>query len=190
MLPGNTLSSAPYYAQFAEPIGKQAEPLIDYEMGGSGIGDPGQGLSVQLWKVRVDGDDVKLSAPTVPEFVYITRPGITEISLAFDQNMRAYLAFVQAGTPYLYWWDTLASAMTFTAYPGIITPKVGLDEKRSSELGNSDVIFAYMKAGDLCYRQQRDRFGTERVLKAGANGKLVTIGANSGLRFQFKVKPN
>ncbi len=91
---------------------------------------------------------------------------MTEIALAFDQNMRAHVAFVQSGLAWLWWYDSQVNQMAFTSFPGMSNPRLATDEKRDAELAVSDVVLSYMSGGNLCCRIQRERFTVERVLTA------------------------
>ncbi|UEW68384.1 hypothetical protein [Xanthomonas phage JUN5] len=158
-------------------------------MGGVALNDPSQGLRVQLWRVQVLGTDVVIDHDGGPQQVMFSRPNITEVSLAFDQNMRPYIAFVQDGTAWLWWFDSQAGAMVFSSFPGMVTPRITTDEKRELQLQNSDVILAYVRANNLYFRMQRERFQTERLLASAVNATLVAIGMNRGNRLQFRLRP-
>lgn len=188
MLPGGVLSSIPHPAPFAERVNQRAEPLVDYEMGGIGLQNPNAGLQVKLWTLRSNGQQVTVEADDVAPVLLFTRPGpITLVSLAFDQAMNPHVAFVEDGIAWLWWWDTVANAMTFTAIDGARTPRLGLDEKRSALLSIGDVVLAYMNQSNLCVRYQRERFGTEHVLADGIGQELVSVGSSTAGRFQFML---
>ena len=189
MIPQNRLSTLPVQSSFVEPVSRRTSPLKDYELGGIALQDGSEGIDVQLWTVEVIGNDVWLSAETVAPFIYFSRPNISEVALAFDQNMVPYVAFVQDGVAWLYWFDTAVSAMVFSSFPGMVTPRLVNDEKRMVEANNSDVILAYVSGNNLCFRAQRERFQTEHVLKESVGGTLVAVGMNSGRRLQFRVRP-
>ncbi|CAA2393601.1 hypothetical protein [Xanthomonas phage Tabio] len=189
MFTNNSLSTLPQPSAFVEQVSRRTIPLVDYEMGGVAINDAAQGLQVQLWKVEVLGTDVWLSAPSVPAFLYFSRPDISEVALAFDQNMRPFVAFVQNGVAWLYWYDTQVSAMVFSSFTGAITPRLTTDEKRAIYSSNSDVILAYVRANNLYFRMQRERFQIEHLLASGVNATLVAIGMNRGNRLQFRLRP-
>ncbi|WP_427852920.1 hypothetical protein [Stenotrophomonas acidaminiphila] len=188
MLPGGVLSSIPHPAPFAERVNLRSEPLVDYEMGGIGLQNPNAGLQVKLWTLRSNGQQVTVEADDVPPVLLFERLGpITLVSLAFDQAMNPHVAFVEDGIAWLWWWDTVANAMTFTAIDGARTPRLGLDEKRSALLSIGDVVLAYMNQDNLCVRYQRERFGTEHVMSAGVGQELVSVGASAAGRFQFML---
>lgn len=189
MIPQNRLSTIPVQSRFVDPVSRRTMPRKDYARGGRAVQDGSEGIDVQLWTVEVIGNDVWLSAETVAPFIYFRRPNISEVALAFDQNMVPYVAFVQEGVAWLYWFDTAVSAMVFSSFPGMVTPRLVNDEKRMVESNNSDVILAYVSGNNLCFRAQRERFQTEHVLKASVGGTLGAVGMNSGNRLQFRVRP-
>lgn len=191
-LPQNQLSSEPLPGYFLGARAQVFPDYIDYADGGVGIQDPSLGLDYQVWTAEIVEDIVEdrivLSAPTHPATTVYTGDDITEVSLAFDQNMNPVIAFVEAGVAKLYWYDTLVGEQAVTAIPGGVThPRVALDDNREFNRANSDVILAYIKDGALYYRQQRDRYQIERQLSSGPWIALVRIGMGSTLRFQFQV---
>lgn len=129
-----------------------------------------------------------LDAREVPEFVWIAIPRMTEISFSFDANMQPAVAFVADGQAYLNWYDnTVPGYVTTTLSADVETPRVTLDDKRhvgSNGYQVSDVILAYTRGGNLYYRQQRERYTVERLLKEGVT-PLIKIGFNRQLRLQF-----
>ena len=195
MFVGNILSTTDVAAPL---VGARALPIsgmVDYEDGGIGISDPSEGLLYQIWKATIvdaggSNKEVYFEAPnTAPHLVY-SGGNITEISFTFDQNMRPVLAFVENDLPYFRWYDSSAEAQVVTALDsGVINPRVFLDDKRVLQRGNSDIILGYIKADNLYFRMQRDRFGVEYLLKEGVLS-LSKIGMNRQLRLQFMVMYN
>jgi len=188
MMPDNVLSTVPANAAFSGARALPVTRTVDYEDGGIAIQDPSRGSQYQRWRGRLIGNDILLDAPEVEPFAVYSGAGITEISFTFDQNMRPAIAFVQAGVAKLWWFDSVAGAQVVTEYPGAITPRVILDDKRFTQTSNSDVILGYVRDGALYYRQQRDRFTIERLLDAGPHVGLVKIGFNVQLRLQFLME--
>ena len=188
-LPGESLSSSPRPSQFAGGRALAVSSRQDYETGGVALQDPSRGLQVQMWRARLIGQDVVIDADTVAPVTWYSAPGITEISFTFDQNMRPVLAFVQDGVAKLRWFDPVAGAVVVVDIgAGVVTPRVALDDKRRFGLPDSDVILAYIRGGALYYRQQRERFQTERLLDAGPHYRLIKIGMGRGLRMQFDLE--
>lgn len=190
MLPNDTLSTELVYAPFMQvKVAQHSVPLVDYELGGLAIGDPSGGLDVQLWTARYIGNDVVAFDEAGNGTTVITMPGIVRLSMAFDQNMRPLIAYTTLAGSYLYWFDTFLNAFTTTEIPGALFLRLTLDERRFQFLNNSDVILAYNVGNSLRYRQQRDRFLTERTLVADmGTTRLTAIGTNSFYRLQFKLK--
>ncbi len=191
MLPGDgSLSGVAHIGTFLEPAGVRTVPLVDVELGGTALNDGVAGLYVQLWTVRYARPDVIVSAPTSPDTVLFSREGITELGLAFDQNMSPFVAFVQEGAAKYWWFDTQAGGHVFSDLPvGSITPRCGMDDKRDVLLAGSDIILAYVRGTNLYYRLQRDRYTVEYLLKTAAGSSLVNIGMNTQHRFQFRLMP-
>lgn len=191
MLPLNQLSTVLVIGGYLDPDDNTTTDLVDYELGGIEIQDPSQGLRVKTWVVYIDGQDVKITAEDRQPTVQFTRTGVlTEVSLAFDQNMRPTIAFVEDDVATLYWYDTVAQAAVFSTFTGASTPRVCLDDKRESQLGTSDILLAYIKTNNLYFRAQRDRFTVEYLLYTEINAKLVKLGMTDKNRVQFMLQPN
>lgn len=189
MIPSQRLSTTPIPAPFLPPDDLPPELLTDYELGGIALRDPSQGLQVQVWTATLVGADVTVSAPSVDPTVLFSGSDITELRLAFDQNMNPCIAYVQAGQMILYWFDTFEGGQVFTPFDGT-SPQLCLDDKRTTQRGNSDIIFAYIRAGGLYFRAQRDRFGVEYFLTIIDPGFIFTkMGMNAGNRLQFAFDP-
>lgn len=193
MLLEDRLSLEPVPTRFFGARALPTSKIVDYEDGGIAIQDPSKGLLYQRWRALLlnpgEADSyVQLDASEVPAFTLVELPGLTEISIAFDQLMRPTLAYVQGGVSYLRWYDSAASTyVTDTIGADVITPRVTMDDKRfiaTNGYQTNDVILAYVRNGNLYYRQQRDRFTIERLLKEDVK-PLIKIGFNRGLRLQF-----
>lgn len=192
-LPDNKLSDRSVPARFFGARSGATSKTVDYEDGGIALNDPSQGLLVQRWRARIFDSGkaesrVVLDSSAVPAFDWLTVPFMTEISFSFDANMRPVVAYVANGQAYLNWYDSVPNEYVTTALDvDVITPRVSLDDKRdvaSNGYQLSDVILAYIRGGNLYYRQQRDRYTIERLLATDVN-PLIRIGFNRGLRFQW-----
>lgn len=188
-MPQNVLSTTPIFAPYIDGETIEFDPLTDSEMGGIALRDASQGLRVQQWTVRVSGNDVLLGAPSVPETVQFSAPGITEVSLAFTQNMDPAIAFVLDGAAVLWWFDTLAQQQVFTALPaGARNPRITLDDKRREQSNTSDIIMGFLLGDGLYMQRQRDRFGVTYLLYNGLVGRtLEKIAMNRGMRLQWQL---
>jgi hypothetical protein len=165
--------------------------IVDYELGGVALNDPSLGLRVKDWKATFDKSDgwVYLQGGNDAPIQLLQDFNITEVSLAFDQNMNVALAYLTLGVVKLYWFDTTIPGYTTTTFADARSPRVALDDKRPSLLGGSDVIFAYIRNGSLYYRQQRDRYTVEYFLRDSIPNtqRLRNIGMGRNLRFQFEI---
>lgn len=191
MLPTNEPSSLPVPGLLLDPDGRRLVPTIDYEMAGIGIEDTSTGLMSHLWTCYLDNTEVYVQREGAAPVKVFSRSDITELALAFDQNMRPVIAYrVSTGLVYLRWYDSIAQIYTTTAFGALRNPRLTLDDKREKMEGSSDVIFAYINnANSLCYRQQRDRYEIERVVRAGLDPKvqLRSVGMGNTLRLQFEL---
>lgn len=192
MLPGNAPSSISVPGRILAPDNIGSSLLVDYERGGVAIGDASLGLDLQGWQCKYNPSTgaVLINPVGAADALYVTIPGASEMAFAFDQSMRPVLAYMVEAVGKLRWFDTVAGAFVVTDFPGIRSPRLSLDDKRPAQLANSDVIFAYIKAnGDLCYRQQRDRYLIERVLHTGVDpsNRLIAVGMANNYRLHFEI---
>jgi hypothetical protein len=194
MIPEERLSTRPVPAAFYPP--DDTDPpgaLWDMEMGGVALNDPSEGLRVKVWTLRADGKTgaIYLSAADVGETLLFSASGVQEISLAFDQNMRPFVAFVQKGKAKFRWYDTLLGENVITDLdPLDRTPRCCMDDKRPYQTasGANDIILAYVRGTSLYYRQQRERYETERLLTDTIPApRLIKVGmaVNNRLQFEF-----
>lgn len=191
MFPNNSLSSILVASDYTYPYTLvPPNKTTAYTLGGIALSNPSQGLDVQLWTAYVENDTVLITAPSVADpIVTIAGEGITELTMAFDQNMNYSFAYVQYNVTRLYWFDTSVGTYVITEVPGALSPRVTLDDRRKLQSGTSDLIFAYVKTDNLYFRLQRERFLTERLLKENVAARLVQMGMNVRNRLQFKLKP-
>lgn len=189
-LPLNEFADTPVPAAFLAPDDRtRSSLLVDYEMGGIALGDPSQGLRVQVWEARVSGNDIQVK-PELSAFwtTVITVADVTEIAFAFDQNMRPVVSYVAAGVAKMYWFDTVAASFVTTTLVGASSPVVTMDDKRPNQVSASDVLLFYIAGGEVKYRQQRDRFTIERTLDTVPVGmtRITRWGMSVVLRMQLE----
>lgn len=195
MLPDHVLSSQLVLGYYLYPDTIDPDPFKSYELGGVALQDPSQGLMVQTWWARLFKDGIKetsivyIGADNVPEQVFQSDADYTEISLAFDQNMNPALAYMEDGNAKFYWYDaTIPGYTTLTLPSGSRSPKCCMDDKRELENATNDMILGYMRDDKLYYREQRDRFTVEYLLKSDLGLKdLIQVGMSSVLRLQFAL---
>lgn len=197
MIPEERLSTTPVYAT-PEVNPPQDGALISFQLGGTALNNPNDGLEVKVWTCLVipgdPNDSITVEAADVPPVVVTTAPEITQVSLAFDQNMQPAIAYVSVGNAYLYWYDTAVGDYVVTNFgPTFRSPRVTLDDHRDLELSTSDIILGYIRDGNLYYRQQRDRYLIERILYPDINTVIVNpylnyICMNDEGRLQFEIR--
>jgi hypothetical protein len=195
VIPDERLSVIPIYYQLLSPdsrtpVTSEEGTPADWEMGGVALNDPSQGLMVKTWKFLVSGSDIQVGPdPGGPFTTLFTAPGTTEISGSFDQNMAPHVAYVQAGVTRIWWFNPLLPGYALMTLPGCTSPRLTIDDKRSSQRGSSDILLAYLRAGSLYYRQQRDRFATEKFLCVAPAGvyALGRFGMGIGLRVVIEL---
>ena len=192
MIPDGRFSIQAIRGQLLNPWSRDRK--ISYHWGPVQVQDPSQGLLVKLWTLRAIEGAAILSAPGSPTTTVLTRPvSIDNINLAFDQNGRPCVCFEEeSGGAFLYWFDPVPNEPVFMPLPsGSVSPRITLDDARSFNGANSDVILGYVRAGIVRYRQQRDRFTVEYTPPIGAGGQpafagsLRHISMNSRLRLEF-----
>lgn len=198
MLPETRLSSQAVLADFKSADAIDPQKLQDFEQGGVAIGDPTQGLNVQLWELRVLGDTVRVRP--YPDGVYtslFTEAGIQEIALSFDQNMNPTVAYRSAGLCKLRWYDPTPGKQKFvtTGFPGVRDLRICLDDKREERRDFSDILIFYLKDDPtrqpqrIFMRAQRDRYGVEYTvgnLPVGANA-LHRVGMSMNQRLRVAM---
>lgn len=197
-IPGNLLTDDRPESPLLTPDNlERVDPRRDWERGGVALSDPTQGLNVRNWTAWTDGIAIFVAPypEQTPAVQVQTGVDITEVSLAFDQNMQPNVVYVDDGLCKLWWYDSTIPGMTTTSFPGYRTPMLTLDDKRdrATNNGQNDIIFAYVRDGLLCWRQQRDRYTIERVLGALPNAATRIVGMgmaeNNRLQIRLKVPP-
>lgn len=192
MIPEERFSSTAYRGSLLNPWSRDRK--VSYHYGPAQVQDPSQGLLVKLWTLRAVGESAVLSAPGSPTATLFTRSvDIDNVNLAFDQNGRPCVCFEEeGGGAYLYWFDPVPNEPTFMAISGdAVSPRITLDDARAFNGANSDVILAYVRAGIIRYRRQRDRFQDEYTPLIGVGGSpapatgLSHVSMNSNLRLEF-----
>lgn len=191
-LPGNELSTVAIKGDFLLPdrLGRKSK-VEDFERGGVALNNPTDGLDVRDWRIRILGTIARLGPyPEGPEIDLFFDAGMTEISLAFDQNMRPAVAYIANGVTKLFWYDTALAAQTTTSFGGgLRTPFLTLDDKRASQSSANDILFFYLVGTTLRYRMQRERYQTERTIYTGLlpNAQIKRVGMGTNLRLHIEI---
>lgn len=167
-LPNNRLTTTCVENDFLDPDSIiRATRTIDYEKGGVALNNPSQGLRVKNWVLELVGNDVTLypQDDALDVNTLFSEAGITEVSLAFDQNMQPVVGYIAGGVAKLRWFNAGTSAyVTTVVSTSAISIFLTLDDKRKAATeGNlNDVLVFYATDSNLYYRQQRDLYATER----------------------------
>lgn len=208
-MPDGVFSTEIVRGRFVGAKGRGITKNIDYADGGIALQDASRGLQYQVWRARlVDSETsssrVLLSAPNTPEFILYSVPDMSEISVAFDQNMRPALAYVTPVGSFLWWYNSAIQGMEVTVINGE-TPRIVMDDTRlvaTNGYQTNDIILAYKRGEKVYTRIQRQRFGEEldptesmpepqrsetRAFIA-AQGGIIKIGMNRQLRLQFMME--
>lgn len=193
MLPDDTIIELDS-SKFLPPRNKVTSATECWEIGGIALSDTSEPFKY-YWYGYVKGKAIYLHrSGAEPVTVLAFAGSVTEMSFTFDQNMRPTITYVENGVAKLYWYDASVAKNVLTLYPNITNPRLSLDDKRKFNIGNSDIIFAYVVDHNrLCYRLQRERYGAEHVLLTDTTKsddeplELFTIGMSIENRFLFKT---
>lgn len=189
-------SSVAVPAYFLRPDERAREEnglLVDHEYGGAAIQDPSQGLLVKVWKLWVEGEDVRIApaATLGAAQTLFSAPDIAEVTLAFDNNMMPVVAYMQDGELKLRWFDLSRTPPAYVIDnlgPGIATPYLTFDDKRPQFIGESDVMLFYVRDRKVWVRLLRDRWLTEYEWADIPDhaGRILAAGMSRGNRMQLK----
>lgn len=191
-LPYNEITSSAIQNTYLEPDETDDALLESFESGGVAISDASQGRLVQTWRAWVDGGgtSIKVSPISGDPVTELVTGGanITSVSLAWDSNMVPTICYCENAVFKLRWFNTVTNSIQTDSFEGVNSGLVATDDKRESQEGASDVIFGYTLDGVLYYRQQRDRYLVAYAVGLCLDRKLVRMGMNTKLRFQFHLK--
>lgn len=191
MLPDNEASDGLYSAAWLPPTNRYRSLIEDFELGPIALSDTSEGISFQVWALTYNewtGDFTLTPEKVGGPIVVLNVPDVTQCGLAFDQNGYPFICYVTGCTDAKYWWYdfTIPGQVTVDMAENVTSVACCVDDHRPEQLENSDIILAYMRAGDLYYRQERERFDTERLLTANTGDyKIQRIGMNRIYRLQW-----
>lgn len=179
MLPDKEFSTFPVIDSFIVPARKSM--LIDYGYGSATLDS--HGVFTTLWTCFYNDGHIKITDGELIHIV-LTVADVTALSFAFDLNMRPIVAYSTKSSSYLYWYDTAIGSQVITELGNDYSfLQLSLDDKRSSQSANADVIFTYIKNHKLYMCIQRERFQIEHELTQSK--RLVQIGMMKNNRFGF-----
>lgn len=190
MLPNDELASLQMFSEWQYYYPMTDDLNIAYAMGGVDITDVSQGLRVVLWTLQyITGELYLGKVGDTLTSVASVGSDVVKVALAFDQNMRPCYAWqLDTDECVLRFFDNTVGDYTEVTFEEARSPCLTLDDSRPYANSHSDVILAYLKDDQLCYRQQRDRFLIEYVLEDVSKKHLVRIGLNKQNRLQFMLK--
>src|SRR5690625_5280587 len=109
MMPNDSLGRLDRTAGFLWRQPSLSDPLTDYHPGGVALNNSDEGLNVQLWTLTYEGEDVIVTPEQGDSTTLFSRPGITELSLAFDSLMAPFVAFTDSGGSTFWWFNPATS---------------------------------------------------------------------------------
>lgn len=187
MIPSNAFTVAPVFSAFSPPYDRTFHSWSQTVLGGIAIGNGSTGRQVQNWTMAYDGVTIRIGPEgSAATFSYAVSAA-SNVSLAFDANMAVVLCWMTGTGANLYYYDTVSLAYAYRSFAGYTSCRVAVDDARLVATANSDVIFAYTRAGMLYYRQQRDRYNTEYTIGTTTK-KLKQMAPNIGNRLQFELR--
>ena len=186
MIPGGEFTTIPDIAVFLPPLDQPYQPLTQIVWGGVGLNDPSQGRMVQYWQVSYDGANINIGPVSGSTVFTLAQPNVDSVSMGFDANMNPVIGWQSGGSASIYFYNVNAfETLTIT---DTTSSRVFLDDPRSFNTADSDVMFAYTKNNMLYYRQQRDNYAIEYEIGA-TTGFLRKAGLNLKNRLQFELSP-
>lgn len=191
MIPANKLSSEVMFSEWVIDMPDEAfTNNSGFEQGGEAININTDDLNSRLWRYFYEDGKVKINRVDTSDVIALEElPGLTQLSLTFNQSLVPVFTYVQNGTTFLKWFDTSDQTYKTTNFGSTFrSPKVVLDIKDKLSTV-SDVLFFYMKNNtQLCVRYQRDRFSIEYVLKEMPAHVILRVGMNKLNRVQFLME--
>jgi len=186
MIPANTFTPIPVISNFQAPYDLPYQPLTQHVLGGVAIGNPSLGRQVKIWTVNYNGVSITVKPIDGPIAFTLVAADVQTVSLAFDNNMGLVIGWMTSIDAKLYYYDTLLAAYTIRTFVGPTSCRVVVDDARDFYTAQSDVIFGYTMAGNLYWRQQRDRYDVQYLIGPTAN-LLRKMAPNVGNRLQFQL---
>ncbi len=191
-LPNNVLSDVDFYATWNGPVQSDPTQYTDSCLGGADINNPAGGSQYQVWTFDTDGANVFASSPaTGRKNIFTPGVSIESIRCCFDQNMHPFVCYLSSNQWNYWWYDTTIPGPATSQLPATVNSVAcTLDDKRPWSSTVSDICLLYTNNNNLYYRRQRDRYGTEYLLRSSVNGILIRASMNNLNRLQLKMQAN
>jgi len=188
VIPLDLWTPVPQPAAFIVPGDASYYPLSEIVRGGAGISDGSQGRDAQNWTFYYTGTDVKIKDEAGVDRYTLIVAGVTTLSGSFDNNMRPVMTYQTAGGSVLYFYSTLAEDYDTITIADGTSCRVAIDDYREVYNAASDVLWVYVRGTTVYWRQQRDRYATERTIgTVQSGGVLHRVGQNVQRRFQCEI---
>jgi hypothetical protein len=178
----------PIGAVFLPPYDEPYDPAVEAVLGGRNIGDPGIGRTSQRWTAAIEGSNIIVADEQGVIRWTTPAPGAQTVSLAFDATMAVVLAWTTATAGILYYYDSRIERHTTMTIPGATSVRVGVDDPRLVNEGNSDVLFFYTHSAMLHCRVQRERYEVDHIVGPSGDQLLVRAAWHSQYRFQVRLE--
>jgi hypothetical protein len=190
--PQNVVSTVPVESAFLLPDSADILLFESRERGGVAVGDGTQGRQVADWlaSISFDGATINIQRTDGGAVTAFVTGGvnITEVSVSFDSNMNPSCAYRENGVVKFKWYNTLTALFQTDTYIDVTSFKVSADDKRIQQSAISDVIFTYMVADVLYWRQQRDRYLVEYTAGTFPKYRIRRFGMTAVNRMQFELE--
>lgn len=188
MIPGNRFTSVPIIGTFLYLGEAPYDPLSQTVMGGIALNDGTQGRLVKPWTIFYTPAAalIQVQPSDGPVALTLSEADVQTVSLAFDTNMSPVISWQTSTGANLYYYDTLTFSYVTRNFAGVTSCRVCVDDPLAFYVSQSDVIFGYTLNGNLCYRQQRDRYDIEYIIKPTSK-HLIKMGPSSENRLQFEM---
>lgn len=189
MIPNSSLALTADQKVYISPEGADYGLLTSLERGGRYLNDASSGRDVQTWTARIDGQDIKVSAPGVEETVLLTLTGeLTAVGLAFDPNMQPVLLYRMDGVFRLRYWDSTSASFLTMLLTGATSARICVDDHRDGNSDFSDVIVGYVRDDVLYWRAERERYATEHTAGSAQGRQLSRLGMTTDYRLAFELR--
>jgi hypothetical protein len=169
---------------------------VSQELGGIALNDTSGGLDYQIWTaVYIERTkEICLSADNTPPIIIATNVNtLRSLSLAFDQNMQYFIAWMTVeGNCFYRWFDVSLPGYRTSALSNAEFPIAVLDIKDNLFVAQSDILLFYTNTAlpgpskNLYCRVQRQNYAVENLLYSGLPGYLFKAGMSDKNRIQFE----
>lgn len=169
---------------------------LDMELGtASGLGD--SSVRETAYEGRANGDTAEYRKVGASSWTpIVTVSGMSpNMSFTFDQLMRPMVTYqLGAGTnrvartAYLYWYDATLSSYQTLSVANAVSPLITFDYPMDASANFAEASWWYLRADNICYRKQSDRFTIEYVFAAKPTNMSILATVGLGRNFRLHVQ--